>query len=259
MTTVPARNQRWILATDIDNTLTGDAEALANLAADLQQARESESLVLILTTGRRIEQVISGIADEGLPTPDAVICQVGTEIFLPPFDCTHPPLPAWDKHLRRSFSRKQALALLEGIPGLEMQPPECNTALKVSCYLDNTPNPERAAAEIRRRAERHAPNAQVIWSSGRDLDIIPAAAGKGKAVRFLQTHLDLTDSPVVVAGDSGNDSAMFSTFGRGIVVSNAQPELKEAARALAKTDIVFVTQPYAAGVREGLRRFGVLT
>lgn len=259
MTAPPSPKPRWILASDIDNTLTGNAEALATLAAELRQARDAGTLVLVLTTGRRIEQVISGIEDEGLPNPDAVICQVGTEIHLPPFTSDDPPLPAWDEQLHRSFSRDHALALLEDIPGLEMQPPECNTPLKVSCYLDKTPNPEQAANEIRRRAAEQAPTCQVVWSSGRDLDIIPAAAGKGKAVRFLQNHLELTSAPVVVAGDSGNDSAMFTAFQRGIVVANAQTELKQASRSLREKDVFFATQPHAAGVHEGLRHFGVLS
>lgn len=258
MTAAPHLNQRWILATDIDNTLTGDPEALTSLTAELRQARDAGTLILVLTTGRRIEQVVSGIEDEGLPNPDAVICQVGTEIHLPPFTSHDPPLPAWDERLHRTFSRDQALALLEDIPGLEMQPPECNTPLKVSCYLDKTPNPEQAANEIRRRAANQAPTCQVVWSSGRDLDILPAAAGKGKAVRFLQNHLALSETPVVVAGDSGNDSAMFTAFQRGIVVANANPELKQATRSLREKTIFFATHSCAAGVHEGLRHFGIL-
>jgi len=81
----------WILASDVDGTLTGDREALDRLANRLQRLRDDGKLFLIFSTGRRLSQVISGVADEGLPEPDAVICQVGTEIYLPPFrEESHP-------------------------------------------------------------------------------------------------------------------------------------------------------------------------
>lgn len=99
---------------------------------------------------------------------------------------------------------------------------------------------------------------QVIWSSGRDLDIIPSAAGKGKAIRYLVTFLALGSARIVVAGDSGNDRSMFDEFENGIIVANAQPELKRLGDGTPQPGIYFARQAYAAGVEEGLRNFGLL-
>jgi hydroxymethylpyrimidine pyrophosphatase-like HAD family hydrolase len=85
----------WILATDIDNTLTGDLPALRRLSEKLQALREQEELFLILSTGRRLAQVLAGFVGESLPQADAIVSQVGTEIYLPPFDEEMKPrLPA---------------------------------------------------------------------------------------------------------------------------------------------------------------------
>jgi hydroxymethylpyrimidine pyrophosphatase-like HAD family hydrolase len=139
-----------------------------------------------------------------------------------------------------------------------MQPDVFNTELKTSCYLDGCPDPHAAADEIRRRVEPHADRYQVVWSSGRDLDVLPAASGKGKAIRFLVEQLDLDAGRVVVAGDTGNDATMFDEFDRGIVVANAQPELVAMAESLGNGRAFLAKRPHAAGVEEGLEHFGVL-
>jgi hydroxymethylpyrimidine pyrophosphatase-like HAD family hydrolase len=150
------------------------------------------------------------------------------------------------------------LSFLEGIEGLVMQPDVFNTALKTSCFLDQCPDPEAAAAEIQRRVEPHTGRYQVIWSSGRDLDILPASSGKGKAIRFLVEQRGLDAERVIVAGDTGNDAAMFEQFDKGVVVANAKPELLALAESLGEGHVYRARHPYAAGVEEGLEHFGVL-
>jgi len=194
----------WTLASDVDGTLTGDRDALDRLAARLCNSRAQGNLFLILSTGRRLAQVLEGLAEEGLPDPDAVVCQVGTEIYPSPLSEDSRPMPAWRERLLAEYSREEALSFLEGIEGLALQPEVFNTELKTSCFLDECPDPEGAAAEIRRRVLPHADRYQVVWSSAADLDILPASSGKGKAIRFLVELRDLDPQRVVVAGDTGS-------------------------------------------------------
>lgn len=249
----------WILASDIDNTLTGNEQALEHLAQDLRALRNAGRLFLILSTGRRLGQVLDGFDNEGLPQGDAIVSQVGTEIYLPPFRAGMAPLQAWKERLDAQFSRREAESFLDKIEGLRMQPAKYNTPLKVSCYLDEAPDPETAARQIDRRVKAAGKEDayQVIWSSGRDLDIIPTAAGKGKAIRFLLNFLEIEAGKVIVAGDSGNDRTMFEEFNYGIIVANAQPELK-ALPDRAEDNHYRAGERYAAGVVEGLHHFGVL-
>ena len=246
-----------VLASDIDNTLTGDASALRRLCEAIDALRSRQALVLFLSTGRRMEQVVAGLSAEGVPQADAVISHVGTEIFLPPYAAAAAPLPEWTDRVSRGFDRGAALELLAGIHGLVMQPDMYNTTLKVSCFMDGVSQPEAAVALIRKRAARRG-GYQVVWSSGRDLDVIPAAAGKGNAIRFLIDHLSLRPDRVIVAGDSGNDASMFDAYPFGIVVGNAQPELLAHVAARRHDGVYLAAGRHAAGVTEGLRHFGVL-
>lgn len=248
----------WTLASDVDGTLTGDRTALDQLRVRLWRLRDAGELFLVLSTGRRLEQVISGITEEGLPEPDAVLCQVGTEIYLPPLDERTEPMAAWRLRLLAEYSRDEAITFLDGIDGLVMQPAIYNTELKTSCYLDQCPDPDEAAAAIRRRVQPHTDRYQVVWSSGRDLDILPACSGKGNAIRFLVEHRGLDLDRVIVAGDTGNDATMFEQFDKGVVVANAQPQLLKLAESLDDGRAYCARQSYAAGVEEGLEHFGVL-
>ena len=248
----------WTLASDVDGTLTGDRDALDRLASRLSGLREADKLFLMLSTGRRLEQVIAGLAEEGLPEPDAVLCQVGTEIYRPPLTPDSEPMTEWRHRLLGEYSRDEALSFLEGIEGLVMQDDAFNTELKTSCFLDGCPHPDAAAEEIRRRVKPYVDRYQVVWSSGRDLDILPASSGKGKAIRFLVQRQGLASERVIVAGDTGNDATMFVEFLKGVVVANAQQELLDLADSLVGGDVYLARNPYAAGVEEGLEHFGVL-
>lgn len=247
----------WTLASDVDGTLVGDRPALDHLAQRLRKLQDAGQLFLIFSTGRRLSQVISGVSEEGLPEPDAVVCQVGTEIYSPPYREESRPLEAWRQHLLATYRREEALQFLKGIEGLELQPSEFNTELKTSCFLDKCPDPERAAEEIKKRVEPVSDRYQVVWSSGRDLDILPANSGKGKAIKFLIEQHELSADRVVVAGDTGNDATMFEHFQRGVVVANAQPELLQLAQQLDRDRAFVAASPYAAGVEEGLEHYGV--
>jgi sucrose-6F-phosphate phosphohydrolase len=248
----------WAIASDIDGTLTGDRNALNRLAGRLRALRDAGQLFLMLSTGRRLEQVLDGLTEEGLPEPDAVLCQVGTEIYRPPLLPDSEPMIQWRHRLLGEYSRDEAVSFLDGIEGLVMQDDVFNTELKTSCFLDGCPQPDDAAKEIRRRVEPYADRYQVVWSSGRDLDILPASSGKGKAIRFLIELEDLDPQRVVVAGDTGNDAAMFQEFDKSIAVANAKPELLNVAHTLGEDRAYLAEQPYAAGVEEGLEHFGVL-
>ncbi len=86
--------------------------------------------------------------------------------------------------------------------------------------------------------------------------MLPSRANKGNALAWLCARMSLPLEQVLVAGDTGNDSAMFLLPGvNGIVVQNAQPELFEAVVKLP----AFVSRSVMAdGVLEGLKHFGVI-
>jgi hypothetical protein len=99
-------------------------------------------------------------------------------------------------------------------------------------------------------------NFQLVYSNQRHLDVVPKWANKGNALFWLMRHLDITADETLVAGDTGNDNAMFLIDGiKGIIVSNAQPELYQATKHLP---VYNAEKECGAGVVEGLVHFGVM-
>ncbi|HMQ52483.1 MAG TPA: HAD-IIB family hydrolase [Anaerolineae bacterium] len=249
----------WLLATDIDNTLTGgDPQDLKRLAIQIGRLRAQGRLVLFLSTGRTLNQVLTGFEQEYIPAADAIISQVGTEVYVPPFSAGMAPLSIWDSFLQQQFSRERATEFLNGIEGAQLQPARYNTPLKVSYFLDQAPDPPAAAERVRQRVAEAGDGYRVVWSSGKHLDILPANAGKANAIRFLINYFNLLPQKVITAGDSGNDRSMIDTFDYGIIVGNAQPMLKQLQQDPHRATLYFAEQAYAAGVEEGLRHLGVL-
>ncbi|MBF0289371.1 MAG: HAD-IIB family hydrolase [SAR324 cluster bacterium] len=257
------QKKKWVFSTDIDGTLTGDRESLNELTQCLDQDREKENLFLILCTGRTLTEVLEGQTREGIPLADAIVCQVGSEIFLPPFHVNMEGEENWGNHLKKQFSREFVVDLFHDIPFLIMQEERYNTQLKVSYTIDLASFPDKTFGSmkvlrtIQKRLSPYEDRYQIIYSSGKHLDVLPAKAGKGNAVRYLIKYFGLSMNRLVVAGDSGNDCSMFIPEAKGIVVNNAQQELITFAKKLTPHTVYFSSVPFAAGVLAGLKYFGM--
>jgi mannosylfructose-6-phosphate phosphatase len=199
----------------------GDDAALAQFAGWIAARRRDWRLVY--ASGRFVASVLESVAQTDLPEPDAVIGGVGSEICLMP---GREPLAAWQRELDHGWDAARVRSALEGFDTLALQPEEFLSAYKVSyyaidanCQLLNEIDAALAAAGVR---------AKVIYSSRRDLDVLPAAADKGAAA-----------------------ASLFRPEFRGVVVANAHEELK----ALTGPRVYLASQPYAAGVVEGLEHW----
>ncbi len=146
---------------------------------------------------------------------------------------------AWDEALVRDLLPRR-------FP-VRLQPPEVLSPYKVSFFGENLP--AAMLDEMAATLQEGGVEARLVYSSARDLDVLPAAAGKGEAARFLARHLGVPPEHWIASGDSGNDRCMLEQAGRGIVVANAQPELHD----LRGPTIYHSLECYAAGVLDGVR------
>ena len=77
---------------------------------------------------------------------------------------------------------------------------------------------------------------QFIFSNDKYLEILPASAGKGNALRFVTDYLPAPRSHTFAAGDAENDISMLQAAHVGIAMRNASLEVKKAARLITRAD-----------------------
>lgn len=231
---------RRVLVADIDGTLLGDADALERFAE--WHAAQRTGHRLVYATGRSGDSLDRAIAETALPEPDVVISAVGSEIH----DRRGDAWPGWLEQFD-GWDADDVRRVLGRFRWLDLQPAAAQTRLKASYDVGGLTNSDEA--EIRRSLRATGIEATIVYSANQYLDILPAAAGKGNAARFLADTWSVIPNDVLVFGDSGNDLQLFQRGFRGTLVANALPEL----RAAVGDDAYRSPLPFAAGVLDGIR------
>lgn len=238
---------RWerILCCDIDNTLLGDRDALHEFLH--WQADNAGTIALGIATGRSFHSAQAILASEGVPTPDVIISSVGTRIHwydreARQFreDCD------WRRQTESSWRDEQVRALARD---LDLRPQALleQHAGKASYFLDG-----RDPQAIERAFRTAGLAVEIVASHGRYLDILAEGSSKGHAVAYVADRLNLTQSRVVVAGDSGNDLTMLRACPFPILVGNSSDGL---AQEPSLSHAYLAKGHFAAGVLEGVRHY----
>jgi mannosylfructose-6-phosphate phosphatase len=239
-----------IFFTDLDGTVVGNPAATERFRDFWQGLNPDTRPLLVFNSGRLIDDQIDLMEQTPLPQPDYMIGGVGTMLLAR----DQPGLKAaYATSLGQGFDTAAIHRVISGVAGISLQPEQYQHGFKSSWYLHDAD--EEAIAVLETRLTDAGIDARIVYSSHRDLDILPRAADKGAAIRWLCDHLELDLGDAVVAGDTGNDRAMFDLPDiRGVVVANALPELK--AIASDKSHIFLAEEEEADGVIQGLKHWG---
>ena len=89
---------------------------------------------------------------------------------------------------------------------------------------------DHGAEALMHRVRRHARDrAEVIWSGGPFIEIVPSGVSKGAGLAAFCEGLGITAAEVIAFGDMPNDLPMLAYAGRGVAVANAHPDVLAAA------------------------------
>jgi mannosylfructose-6-phosphate phosphatase len=242
-----------LVACDLDGTLLGDEDAARRFRRAWESIAPDEKPHLVFNSGRLVEDMEVQLLASALPRPQFIIGGVGTMLK----DVRRDDLiPEFSVAMKRGFDRHRIEEILGKDAGPVKQPEDFQQGLKSSWYLRDAD--EARIAAIEEKLKRAGQNIRLVYSSDRDLDVLPMPAGKGNALAWLANFLKVENREIVVAGDTGNDLAMFELEDvRGIAVANALPELKAVA---ADNDTIYqAAAPMADGVIEGLNYWGLFS
>lgn len=272
-----------LLCCDLDRTLIPNGKQPESTEARplLNQVCLHPEVHLTLISGRDLGLVLDGIAEWSLPTPEFIVGDVGTTIYTPKSPSqglvreNWVSWPAWTAEIAPDWSgmtHDDITDLFQDLTALSPQEREKQGMLKASYYVDRSANPDILEAEIQRRLWRLGINARLIWSYDEMadrglLDVLPINASKFHAMEFLIQQQGYSQERAVFAGDSGNDLHALTSHINGILVANAEPEVKskaiETVQAagldntlyLAKGGFLGMNGNYSAGVLEGLAHY----
>lgn len=240
--TSPIPTHQLVLATDLDGTLLAGTQESRRRIRDLFSG-ELKGARLIYITGRGLESIIPLLSDSTLPQPDYIIADVGATVVhgdLRPVDPLHHNIAA------RWPGAQAVLQQLAPFTALERQ---------------TVPQERRCSFFIREggitaelRAAVEALDCDLLWSAGRYLDVLPRGISKGNTLRLLATTEGFDLDSVVVAGDTLNDSSMYSAGFKGIVVGGAEPALIEKVRKLPR--VYIAKSEGCGGILDGLTHHG---
>jgi sucrose-6F-phosphate phosphohydrolase len=242
----------FLFVTDLDNTFVGDDAALARLQQVLSEHRQTYGTKIVYSTGRSPTLYKQLKAEKQLLDPDALVTSVGTEIYT---DGKETPDQDWAAILSQGWDREAIGAASAHFGDLVPQPDTEQRPFKVSYFLT-----EEAAIEVlpgfESALQERNLSVKLIYSAGKDLDVLPDNGNKGLAMQFLAKRLGFSPDRTVACGDSGNDIALFSVGDeRGIIVGNAKPELRQWYEENASDGLYLARAVCAGGILEGLEHF----
>ena len=250
---INATNQ-LLLITDLDNTLVGDDLATKKLNQYLCTYRQNH--VLVYATGRSYASAQQLRQERQLLEPNYWVTGVGTEIYSQAtLDLN------WANKIDTGWERDAFAALVnKHFPEFKPQIATEHNLWKLSFHLNETNNSisKLQIDKLANNLQKMKLNAQVVFSSNVDVDILPVNANKGKAIKYIQTELGIANHKTLVCGDSGNDISMFQQQTFGVIVNNAQSELIEWYKANADERHYFANNSYANGILEALQKFDFL-
>lgn len=246
-TTSITRPRAPTLATDLDGTFAGGTPEQRRALQAALAALPGGALIYV--TGRTVDATRALIREADLPHPDVLVADVGTTVV---HGEEFAPVAEIEREIERSWPGgeevRRRLAVVAGIEEQEVRPPR-----RVSYWLREASMREA----MDRAAERlHDLPVDLVGSAGVYLDVLPRGVNKGSTLRRVLRWLEREEAEVVVAGDTLNDLALFETGLRGIVVGNCEAELR--ARVAGLAHLYMAEGEGAAGILEGLRRFGWL-
>ncbi len=232
-----------LICSDLDGTLIPSGYCAESHRALRTFARliSKHEIQLAYVSGRDHRLVQQVIDEYQLPAPDYVISDVGSSIYAC-HEHNWTLIQDWHHHIGPDWGGRDALdiaAFFAEAPGLILQEDAHQGRYKLSFYAPLEVDQSALMWHVQELAGEHQLAVSLIYSVDHGkhiglLDILPAAANKLAAIRYLMNLLRLDTDEVLFAGDSGNDMDVLSSELPAVLVANAHDSVRRQALRMAR-------------------------
>lgn len=231
---------------ELDHALLGDAAGLKNFVQLLRPKRVHVGFGVATAYG--LGRALKLLRKNKIPLPDLVITGMGTEIHYAPQLMTD---IAWAQHIDHQWNPRAVHRILRELPGLELGRRSEQLRFKLRYDIDHSKAP--AVEEINRLLRKEDENVNLFISEGRYLDVTPARASKGFALRYFADQWNIPLERILVAGASASDETMVRGNTLGAVVAN--PQAQELSHLADVEGVYFCNHESAKGIIEAIEYY----
>nr|VFK11997.1 MAG: sucrose-phosphate synthase [Candidatus Kentron sp. LPFa]VFK28002.1 MAG: sucrose-phosphate synthase [Candidatus Kentron sp. LPFa] len=234
------------LIVDLDCSLPGDRKGLDTFLGLLREKRRHVGFGIVTAHG--IEFARRLLKRNGIPTPDVLIAGMGTALYYAPqfFVDT-----AWGEHIDHQWHPRTLRRILNKVPGLSFSPREEQLYFKLRYVFDADKAP--TIDYITRTLRQEGETVTLFHSDPTHIEITPARASKGLAVRYFANQWGIPLDKIFVAGGSASDEDMIRGNTLGSVIAN--PNADGLSHLAQGEGVYFSKGQYAQGILEAIEHY----
>ena len=243
-----SRHADRMIITDLDKTLLSNTQGLKEFSQLLREKRKETAFGI--ATARRLDSVLSVLKKFDIPKPDILLSSLGTEVY---YSHNLDLSTDWARHVDHNWNPKAIHRILSSTPGLTLQEDTDQSQFKISYHLNNSVNGASSYQEIISLLRKEEQAVNVFLTGGQHLDITPARASKGLALRYVAQIWDIPLEHILVAGGGGADEDLMVGNTLSVVVANRQHEPFEFTHD--EKHIYFTKAANALGILEAIEHY----
>lgn len=248
-----------VIALDLDGTLLNAAEEITQETKQAIAQAQAEGVKVVLATGRSVQEAMAFGTEAGCD--NLAVC-VGGAVLADLPSGTHVrdwemPSWVWPDALKLCLNRGIELMLFAG-EEIVVDPfskasqektfpnPVFHRAAVVAedplAYLQEKELPllkihgDWAPGQYPIEELQKLYGLEVISSNGRDFEVLPAGADKGRALALLGVMYGFALDEIAAVGDSDNDLAMLRVAGYPVAMGNGTENVKKLAKFITDSN-----------------------
>ena len=242
-----------VIALDLDGTLLNSAEEITQKTKNAIAEAQAQGVKVVLATGRSVQEAMdfgakAGCDNLAVCVGGAVLADLPTGTHVRDWEM---PSWIWPEALKLCLNRGIELMLFAGdqivvdpfskksqektFPN-EVFHREAVVAEDPLAYMQENDLPllkihgDWAPGCYPMEELKAMYGLQVISTNGRDFEVLPSGADKGRALALLGVMYGFALDEIAAVGDSDNDLAMLKAVGYPVAMGNASQNVKDMAK-----------------------------